>query len=130
MSTLKIVLRKAGLVKLSRAAGFTLVSQMLTVFIGSTVLLGGYAAFRDFRMQTRVANAERQMDQYAQSAMTEMVNVLQWSLGGYQVTSGRNPRWRIAIGEFVGENGGLNSTVRLGGHFPYLTDNYFTTGQL
>lgn len=129
MSKLKSILRKAGLVKLSRAAGFTLVSQMLTVFIGSTILLGGYAAFRDFRMQTRVANAERQMDQYAHSAMTEMVNVLQWSLGGYQITSGRNPRWRIAIGEFIGENGGLNSTVRSGGHFPYLTDNYFTTGQ-
>ncbi len=130
MSKLKNVLRKAGLEKLSRAAGFTLVSQMLAVFIGATVLLGGWAAFRDFRMQTRVANAERQMDQYAHSAMTEMVNVLQWSLGGYQVTSGRNPRWRIAIGEFVGENGGLNSTVRSGGHFPYLTDNYFTTGQV
>lgn len=129
MSTLKNVLRKAGLTGLSRAAGFTLVSQLVSVFVGATVILGGWAAFRDFRMQTRVSNAERQMDQYAQTAMTEIVNVLQWSLGGYQITSGRNPRWRIAIGESVGENGGLNSTVRSGGHFPYLTDNYFTSGQ-
>ncbi|NUO18721.1 hypothetical protein HUU59_04665 [bacterium] len=129
MSKINQVLRKAGLDNFRRAAGFTLASQAVSVFVAATVLLGGWAAYRDFSMQWRVSNAERQMDQYAQTAMTEMVNLLQWSLGGYQITSGRNPRWRIAIGEQVNENGGLNSIDRAGGHFPYITDNYFTTGQ-
>lgn len=129
MRKLREVLRKVGLNSLKRAAGFTLYEQMIVVFVGSAALLGGWAAFRDFSMQWRVANAERQMDQYAQTAMTEIVNVLQWSLGAYQLSGGRNPTWRIAIGEQVGENNGLNSTNREGGHFPYQTDNYFTMTQ-
>lgn len=129
MSRLNHVLQLAGLANFKRAAGFTLASQTISVFVAATVLLGGWSAYRDFSMQWRVANAERQMDQYAQTAMTEIVNVLQWSLGGYRITSGRNPRWRIAIGEQVNENGGLNSINRAGGHFPFITDNYFTSGQ-
>lgn len=129
MSLLKYVLRKAGLESLNRAGGFTLVSQVVTVFVGSMVLLGGWAAYRDLSMQWRVANAERQMDQYAQNALGELVNTFQWSMGAYPLASGRNPRWRIAIGEFVGENGGLNSNVVQDGHFPYSDDAYFTLTQ-
>ncbi|MCB1059157.1 MAG: hypothetical protein KDB65_02905 [Calditrichaeota bacterium] len=129
MSKLSNVLHLAGLRSLRRAAGFTLVSQLVSVFVGASALLGGWAAFRDFQMQFRVANAERQMDQYAQTAMVEMVNILQWSLGAYPVNGGRNPSWRIAIGENIGENNGLNSTQRSGGHFPYATDNFFTANQ-
>lgn len=129
MSKLCNVLHLAGLKNLRRAAGFTLYEQMIVVFVGAAALLGGWSAFRDFQMQFRVANAERQMDQYAQTAMVEIVNMLQWSLGAYPVNSGRNSRWSIAIGESVGENNGLNSTQRSGGHFPFTTDNYFTANQ-
>lgn len=129
MSKLTNVLRKAGLSSLRRASGFTLVSQVVSVFVGSMVLLGGWAAYRDLSMQWKVANAERQMDQYANNAMGEIINTLQWSMGAYPIASGRNPRWRIAIGEFIGENGGLNSNVVSQGHFPYQNDGYFTLTQ-
>lgn len=126
MSKLTKVLNWAGLSNLKRATGSTLYEQMIVVFIGAAAMLGGWAAYRDFKAQFRVANAERQMDQYAQEAMVEIVNILQWSMGAYPVNSGRNPIWKIAIGESVGENGGLNSTLRSAGHFPYSTDNEFT----
>lgn len=129
MSKFTYVLRKAGLDSLRRASGFTLVSQVVSVFIGSMVLLGGWAAYRDLSMQWKVANAERQMDQYAQNALGEIVNTLQWSMGAYPIASGRNPRWKIAIGEYIGENGGLNSNVAQDGHFPYQNDAYFTLTQ-
>lgn len=129
MRFLRQVLRMAGLHRLGRASGFTLYQQMIQVFIGSAILLGGWAAYRDLTTQWRLANAERQMDQYAHSAMVELVNTLQWAMGAQPLATGRNPLWRIAIGEFVGENGGLNSQQAALGHFPYLTDNYFTTNQ-
>ncbi len=127
MSRLNSVLRKVGLSSLTRAGGFTLMSQIVVVAIGSIGLLGGWTAYRDFSMQWRVTNAERQMDQYAQAAMSEMINVLQWSMGAYQLAGGRNPLWRIAMGEYVGENGGFNAGMDAGaGHFPYRHDGYFT----
>ncbi|MBK6765905.1 MAG: hypothetical protein IPG71_06120 [bacterium] len=129
MRFLTRVLRKAGLHRSERASGFTLYQQMIQVFIGSAILLGGWAAYRDLTVQWRLANVERQMDQYAHSAMGELVNTLQWSVGAQLLSSGRNPLLRIAIGEFIGENGGLNSQEASQGHFPYLTDNYFTTNQ-
>jgi len=121
----------SGLSGLQRAAGFTLVSQLLSVFVGATVLLGGWAAYRDFQMQWRVSNAERQMDQYAQSAMQELVNILQWSCGAHTPNvANQADRITIAIGDFVGENGGLFSGNNMRtGHFPYATDNYFTASK-
>ncbi|MCB9366886.1 MAG: hypothetical protein H6506_05100 [Calditrichaeota bacterium] len=128
MSFIKSVLRKVGLGTLTRAAGFTLFEQTIVIMIGSTALLGGWAAYRDFSMQWRVSMAERQMDQYAQAAMSEMINVLQWSMGSQQLAGGRNPLWRIAIGEYVNENGGFNAGQDLGsGHFPYIHDGYFSS---
>jgi len=92
-------------------------------------LLGGWAAYRDLTTQWRLANAERQMDQYAHSAMTELINILSMSMGAQPLSSGRNPLWRITIGEFIGENGGLESQNIKQGHFGYLTDHYFTMNQ-
>ena len=130
MKRLSRLLALSGLTGLRRATGFTLVSNLVSVFVGATVLLGGWAAYRDFSMQWRVSNAERQMDQYAHSAMTEMVNILQWSCGAHTPNvSGVSNRMTIAIGDFVGENGGLSSTNMKTGHFPYSTDNYFTASR-
>jgi hypothetical protein len=129
MSTLKSFLKLVWNRTLPDSSGFTLVSQAVIVFIGSTALLGGWAAYRDFNMQWRVSNAERQMDQYAHSTMTGLINIFQSSWGAQELASGRSPIWRFAIMEAVKENLGLNSTSEADGHYPYQTDNFFTANQ-
>ena len=87
---------KSGLTENSRS-DFTLISTMVSFALASVAMFGGWVAFRDFQMQWRIANAERQMDQYAHNAMAELVNVVSWSYGAEQIASGRNMRWRISL---------------------------------
>lgn len=112
---------KSGIRKVQ--IGFTLISTMVSFALASVALFGGWVAYRDIQMQWRVANAERQMDQYAHSAMAELVNVLSWSYGAEQLGTGRNMRWRIALMEQVLENAGRQGPGLLS--YRYQTDQYY-----
>ncbi|RQV96644.1 hypothetical protein EH220_05415 [bacterium] len=103
--------------------GFTLISTMVSFALASVALFGGWVAYRDIQMQWRVANAERQMDQYAHNAMAELVNVLSWSYGAEQIGSGRNMRWQIAMMDQVLENAGQHGSGLLS--YRYRTDMYY-----
>jgi len=106
-----------------------MVSQMVSAFVAGAALLGGWAAYHDFSAQWRVANAERQMDQYAQTAMVEIVNLLEFSMGALPINSGVNSRWKIGIGEQINEHGGLDNRNTANGGFAHGTDGYFTQTQ-
>ena len=103
--------------------GFTLISTMVSFALASTAMFGGWIAYRDIQMQWRVANAERQMDQYAHSAMAELVNVMSWSFGAEQTGSGRHTRWRISLMEQALENAGRHGPGLLS--YRYTTDMFY-----
>jgi hypothetical protein len=108
-------------------AGFTLVTTAVSLAIASIALFGGWIAFRDFQMQWRIANAERQMDQYAQNAMAELTNVLSWSYGIEQLSTGRNAVWRFALMEQAKEHAGPLGEGLLSYRYP--TDQYYLLRQ-
>ncbi|MBI5059612.1 hypothetical protein HZB60_07535 [candidate division KSB1 bacterium] len=79
-----------------RDAGFTFVSTAITTIMAGVVLLGGWVAYRSFTMQIKVANADRQMDQYAQSTFLELTNLMGWGWDAVQIQGGsRNPIWKV-----------------------------------
>jgi hypothetical protein len=103
--------------------GFTLISTMVSFALASVAMFGGWVAFRDIQMQWRLANAERQMDQYAHNAMAELVNVLSWSYGAEQIAAGRHVQWRIALMDKVLEHAGRQGSGLLS--YRYTTDMYY-----
>jgi hypothetical protein len=96
-----------GPVKVSmRQAGMTLVSTAISFVIAGFVLTGAWMAVSDMKAQMHVEAVERQMDQYAQGAISELTNRLSWSWYGEQIQGGyRYTRWNFQLKDEMAENG-------------------------
>lgn len=90
-------------------AGFTIYEVALTTIIAGTLLTGGWIAFGDMRVQWKVANADRMMDQYAHAAMQEMTNLFSWCWGAQQIQGGPySTRWKFVMDDRIQEHGSMD----------------------
>jgi hypothetical protein len=103
--------RRFAVQRLRSAAGYTIVSTLTTVVVGTIVLTGAWMTYIGYQAQWKVANADRMMDQYAAASMQEMTNLLSWSWGAQQVQGGRNFRWKFLIDDQVKERGPTSMRV-------------------
>jgi hypothetical protein len=95
--------RPAGL---NAQRGFTLVSTVVSTLISSIMIAGVWSAYTDLKIQWRVSNAERAMDQYAASAMQDLTNTLSWAWGAKMIQGGPdNPRWKFYLDDIIEEHG-------------------------
>lgn len=89
--------------------GFTIYELALTTIIAGTLLTGAWIAFGDMRVQWKVANADRMMDQYAHAAMQEMTNLFSWCWGAQAIQGGpRSTRWKFVMNDRIEEHGSMN----------------------
>jgi len=88
-----------------RQGGFTIFHALVAGILASVVMTGTWMAYRDFTMQARVSNADRQMDQYAAATMQELTNMISWSWGGQQVAGGLYPVWKFQMKDIEQEFG-------------------------
>ena len=94
--------------------GYTLISLVISMFISAVVLTGAWLAYENMQSEMHVLNADRQMDQYAQSAFQELTNVCSWSWAGVQVQGGsQHTRWKFLMQDIPQE---------FGTHMHYQTD--------
>jgi hypothetical protein len=76
----------------------TLVGLTASALMGVSILAGAWLAYGNFTFQMRLMNADRQMDQYASSAMQHLSNYLSWSWGGEPVGGGTTSSvWKFMI---------------------------------
>jgi hypothetical protein len=94
---------------LKTQGGFTIFHALVGGLIAGVGMTGTWIAYANYSMQARVMNADRQMDQYAASAMQEMTNLLTWSWGANPIRGGSTPLWQFQIFDSIAENGAYNS---------------------
>jgi hypothetical protein len=83
---------------LKAQGGFTIFHALVAGLIAGPCLAGAWIAYGNFTFQMRLMNADRQMDQYASSAMQHLTNYLSWSWGGEPIGGGtRGAIWRFQI---------------------------------
>jgi hypothetical protein len=92
--------------------GFTIVSTAMGVIVGTVVLTGAWMGFNDMKVQWHVANADRQMDQYAASVMQDITNTASWAWGAKIINPGpRNLRVKFLMQDLISEYGPLQLMV-------------------
>lgn len=83
--------------------GFTIFHALITFAITGTGITGAWLAYGNLSMVMRIANADRQMDQYATSTMQEFGNLFSWSWGCEPVGGGvQGAVWRFVMKDMFG----------------------------
>ncbi len=74
-------------------------------------MTGAWVAYRNLNQQMRIANIDRQMDQYAQSALQDLSNLMGWGWGAVQMQGGQNQRWDFVMDDPGRVDDGLRDWV-------------------